>query len=217
MKTLQRQRIVARHKSSLYQHGMDPRALFWQDEQVQQLRFDILLECGIQSGDSVLDVGCGFADLYRYMQAKGLDVAYTGIDLSPDLLEAARQRDPSLAIATGDIFDFNPHAQSYDWVLMSGALNEPLQDNGDYLRRCLPRFYDSARKGVAFNLLNADYPWSERALFHLQPYHPAEIVKQVQALSDHYAVRDGYLETDVSYFIWRDESVVPLKDPSGRK
>lgn len=165
----------------------------------------------------MLDVGCGFADLYRHMQAKGLDVAYTGIDLSPDLLEAARLRDPSLAIVAGDIFDFNPDAQSYDWVLMSGALNEPLADNGDYLRRCLVRFYDSARKGVAFNLLNADYPWSERERFHLQAYHPAEIIKQLQALSGCNAVRDDYLETDVSYFIWRDSSVVPLKDSSSRK
>lgn len=209
MQNRQRQRIIARHKSSLYQHGPGPRALFWQDETVQTLRFDILLSCGIQSGDSILDVGCGLADLYRHMQSKGLDIDYTGIDLSPDLIEAAQLRDPQLKLFVGDIFDFDPAAQGYDWVLLSGALNEPLQDNGDYLRRCIPRLFASARKGIAFNLLNADYPWPEKDLFHLQPYVPEEILQQLRVLSPFVDIRKDYMDTDVSYFVWRDEGFRP--------
>lgn len=199
----QRQRIIARHKSSLFQYGTDPRALYWQDAHVQTLRFEVLLQCGIQSGDSILDVGCGLADLKHYMDAQGLDVNYTGIDLSPDLLEAARQREPSLQLFAGDIFDFNPAEQAYDWVLLSGALNEPLDDNGEYLHRCLPRLYASAGKGLAFNLLNADYPWPEKDWYHLQAWPPAEILKQLKTLSTHLSYRDDYLPTDVSYFLWR--------------
>lgn len=209
MHSKQRQRIIARHKSSLFQHGPGPRALFWQDETVQTLRFDSLLTCGVESGDRILDVGCGLADLHRYMQSKELDVDYTGIDLSPDLIEAAQLRDPTLKLFVGDIFDFAPADQAYDWVLLSGALNEPLQDDGDYLRRCLPRLYASARKGLAFNLLNADYPWPEKDLFHLQPYSPADVVQQLEKLSPFVDCRKDYMENDVSFFVWRDEASRP--------
>lgn len=205
----QRQRIIARHKSSLYQHGPGPKALYWQDDTVQTVRFDILLSCGIRPGDSVLDVGCGLADLDRHIKAKGLDVDYTGIDLSPDLVEAAQLRDPTLRLFTGDIFDFAAPDQSFDWVLLSGALNEPLEDEGDYLRRCLPQLYACARKGFAFNLLNADYPWPEKDLFHLQPYPPDDILLQLRTLSPYVDIRKDYMETDVSYFAWRDECFRP--------
>jgi hypothetical protein len=108
-----------------------------------------------------------------------------------------------LALFAGDIFDFNPAAQEYDWVLLSGALNEPLHDNGEYLRRCLPRLYASARKGLAFNLLNANYPWPKKDLYHLQPWSPDEILQQLKKLSDHLHYREDYLDNDVSYFVWR--------------
>ena len=31
-----------------------------------------------------------------------------------------------------DIFEFDPPAQSYDYVLLSGALNEEMDDGGEY-------------------------------------------------------------------------------------
>ena len=42
----------------------------------------VLAGIGIASGDSVLDVGCGFAELYSWLESHGLAVVYTGIDVS---------------------------------------------------------------------------------------------------------------------------------------
>ena len=209
MQSKQRQRIIARHKSSLYQHGYGPQSLYWQDGQVQQLRFEVLLRCGIKSGDSVLDVGCGLADLKYYLDERGIEVDYHGVDLSPDLVEAAQTRDPQLSLVVGDLFDLDPPAESYDWVLLSGALNEPLGDNGEYMARCITRMYQVARKGIAFNLLNADYGWSEQQLYQLQPYSPADVIKLLQKLSTDVCSRDDYLETDVSYFVWKSAKFRP--------
>lgn len=202
MQSKQRQRIIARHKSSLYQHGYSPQALFWKDQQVQEKRFDVLFECGVEDGDSVLDVGCGLADLDRFIKKKGIKVNYTGIDLSPDMINTASLRDPSLTLFAGDIFDLNPADGEYDWVLLSGALNEPLKDNGDYLKRVLPRLFRAAGKGLAFNLLDARYNWTERELCTLQPYDPDEVVVQLSELTAKVEMRDDYLENDVTFFAW---------------
>lgn len=47
----------------------------------QKIRFKTLCEIGIQSTDSVLDVGCGNGDLLPFLESSiGKDVRYTGID-----------------------------------------------------------------------------------------------------------------------------------------
>lgn len=209
MKKNQRERIIKRHAHSIVMYGHSPEALFWGSREVQELRFDVLLNCGIRSGDSVLDVGCGFADLYHYMRNLGLDVEYTGIDLSPDMIEAAAGRSPELTLFQGELFDFDPPQQSYDWVILSGAMNEPLKDDGAYVREMLPRLYACCCKGLAFNLLNGDYPWTEREQYTLQAYKPDMIMQEIDKLSAYTGVRTDYLETDASFFVWRDKMFRP--------
>ncbi len=51
--------------------------------------FDLL---GDVAGQRVLDAGCGDGYLARFLASRGAQV--TGIDISPRLIEAARQRDP---------------------------------------------------------------------------------------------------------------------------
>jgi SAM-dependent methyltransferase len=40
---------------------------------------------------SLLDLGCGNAQLYEYFAAEGLDCTYTGVDVSAPLLQVARE------------------------------------------------------------------------------------------------------------------------------
>jgi len=211
MKDDQRERIIKRHFHSIWMYGHTPEALYWENREVQELRFEVLLGVGVKSGDSVLDVGCGFADLYRYMRDKGLEVDYTGIDLSPDMIEAAQAKETSLEFFAGDLFDFDPPEKSYDWVLLSGSLNEPLKDDGEYVRTMLPRLYQTCRKGLAFNLLNDEYSWSAQARYSLQAYKPAEIMAQLSKLSPYTESRDDYLPVDVSFFVWREKEFRPDK------
>ena len=209
MKKDQRERIIKRHRHSVWMHGHSPQALYWADKEVQIVRFDVLLGCGVQSGDSVLDVGCGFSDLYAHMNSKGLDVEYTGIDLSPDMIDKAKELFPNVNFFQGDLFDFDPPEKSYDWVLLSGAMNEPLQDDGEYLQQMLPKLFASCKKGLAFNLLNDDYGWSARELYTLQAYKPGEVLEKLNLLSDVTAFRADYLDVDASFFAWRDQAYQP--------
>ncbi len=209
MKVEQRERIIKRHHHSIWMHGNNPLALYWESREVQEIRFEVLLGCGVKTGDSVLDVGSGFSDLFHFMKTKGLEIDYSGIDLSPDMIEIALGRTPALSLFQGDLFDFDPPEKSYDWVLLSGALNEPLQDKGAYLRAILPRLYSTCRKGLAFNLLNDDYDWTEQERFMLQAWKPDEIMAQLNTLSEHTLMRADYLNTDASYFVWRERQYMP--------
>ena len=207
MKDDQRKRIIDRHRHSVWMYGPTVQALYIESIEAQEIRFDVLLDCGIKNGDTVLDVGCGFADFYRYMCAKGLEIDYTGIDLSPDMIESAKARSPDLKLYQGDLFDFDPPEKSYDWVFLSGALNEPLKDDGEYVRSMLPRLYSACRKGLAFNLLNDEFPWEPRQRHTLEAYVPQEIISQLNKLSSRTMLRTDYLDNDASYFVWREDGL----------
>jgi len=89
MKDEQRKRIIDPHRHSIWMYGPTLQALYIESIEAQEVRFDVLLDCGLKTGDSVLDVGCGFADFYHYMSVKGLEVDHAGIDLSPDMIETS--------------------------------------------------------------------------------------------------------------------------------
>ncbi|OIO66715.1 MAG: SAM-dependent methyltransferase [Zetaproteobacteria bacterium CG_4_9_14_3_um_filter_49_83] len=200
MKQEQRKRIIDRHRDSLKRHGYHPNALYWSSREIQEIRFAVLAGIGVQAGDSLLDVGCGFADFKRWFEAEqGGSLQYTGVDLSPDLLNEAKKRHPDATFHCGDLFDMDFTGQSFDWVVLSGALNEQLHDNGEYARRCITRMYALCRKGVAFNLLDARHFNAH----DLQSHMPEDVLPYCQSLCTDVSLRDDYLKNDFTVWMLR--------------
>ncbi len=194
-----RKRIIDRHKDSLKRHGYHPHALYWSGRDIQEKRFEVLVEAGVERGDSVLDVGCGFADLKTWLEHSGLSVVYTGLDISPDLIAEAKKRHPYARLMVNDLLHARFLALSFDWVLLSGALNEPYQDNGKYTRKVIKEMYRICRKGVAFNLLNAEVVRAH----DLQSFVPETILGYCETLSPKCQLRKDYLDNDFTIYMYK--------------
>lgn len=197
MKKEQRKRIVDRHRDSLTRYGYSSHALYWSSTKIQEARFGVLAEIGVQSGDSLLDVGCGFADFKGWFEKQGGGLDYTGIDLSPDLLAEAAKRHPDAELLLGDLFDMELADQSFDWVILSGALNELLHDDGDYARRTITKMYQLCRKGVAFNLLDGRHFKPH----DLQTHQPEDMLGHCRDICPGSVLRDDYLGNDFTIFM----------------
>lgn len=65
---------------------------------------------------SVLDVGCGYGRLAEKLAAIRPEMAYTGIDVSPDLLGRAKARHPAGEYIESSIADFSTR-RKWDLVL----------------------------------------------------------------------------------------------------
>ncbi len=202
MTPAQRQRIRDRHRDALLRHGWHPNALYWSSLSVQETRFAVLAEVGLQAGDCLLDVGCGFGDLATFLHGRGHDIAYTGIDLSPELVAAGRERFPGIDLREGDLFGVDPMPQSFDVLMLSGALNEGLGDGGDYACRVIERLYQSCRRAVAFNLLDARNDWVASRP-DLQSFEPQVMQAFCQTFADRCELREGYLDNDFTLFLYR--------------
>ena len=88
-----------------------------------------LIDRGILPGASILDAGCGTGRYSRELARRGYRVH--GIDLSPELLEVARQsvREPagSVSFEVDDIFVLPSHR--YAGILCRGVLNDIIEDD----------------------------------------------------------------------------------------
>ena len=197
MKKEQRKRIVDRHRDSLTRYGCHPKALYWSSREIQEIRFRVLAEIGIESGDSVLDVGCGFGDFKDWITGQGRDICYTGVDLSPDLIRVAREKHPDTALFCGELSDFDFAFGSFDWVVLSGALNEQLYDEGAYAHGMIASMFALCREGLAFNLLDARYLRAH----DLQSFEPEEISIYCRGLSPSVELVDNYLSNDFTIYM----------------
>lgn len=64
------------------------------DAEAQADAPSILGLLGVRAGSCVLDVACGAGRYSRALASRGVRV--TGVDLSPELIDAARERSPGL-------------------------------------------------------------------------------------------------------------------------
>jgi len=197
MKQDQRKRIVDRHRDSLTRHGYSSHALYWSSTEIQEIRFKVLADIGIEAGDSVLDIGCGFADFKKWFEKRFGRLDYTGIDLSPDLLRQAQMRHLDARLFEGDLFDMDFGDQSFDWVILSGALNENLHDEGAYAYRMIARMFEFCRKGVAFNLLDARYLKAH----DLQSHLPETVLNYCRSICSDCELTDDYLKNDFTIYM----------------
>jgi SAM-dependent methyltransferase len=224
---IQRLRIQTRHKVSIENYGYQPQALFWSTQAIQEIRFKKLLEIlpktffksdSLEDDQawSLLDVGCGFADLHRYMVKQQLFPDYTGIDVSPDMVRGAKGMAPELNVFEGELSDFDYVAQQFDYVMLSGALNEVVEtaveglanQQGDYAKLAIRKMYEISHLGVAFNLLDRRFAWHQTRN-DLQSFYPQEIIEYCQSFASQVTLIEGYLENDFTVYLH--------KQPSGHK
>lgn len=107
----------------------------WDKKQKQKDKMELVSSLLI--GESVLDVGCGTGDLYKYLK----NVDYVGVDQSGDMLERARIRNPSASFIQKNLYELD--LPQFDTVVCLDVLHhQPDLEPGfsallKHARKCL--------------------------------------------------------------------------------
>ena len=152
MKKEDKQKIIESYNESLEKYGYDPRSLQWFKGR-QNIRFRVLSEIGELNNCSVLDVGCGFGDLYGFLIKKGLNIKYTGYDINPNLIKVARKIYPNVHFEVKDIEEENPN-EKFDWVFSSGIFNIRLSNSKSWVQNMLRKMFELSNKRVAADFMS---------------------------------------------------------------
>ena len=137
--------------------GATPAGADWRCEPTQQMRFVQLLKlCAGQPRFSLNDVGCGWGALPQFLARRRMRsrVDYLGVDLSADMIAAARAARPREASC------FVVGARSprvADYCVASGLFNvrlqTPLPHWEAFVRDTLQGLRETCRLGFAVNLM----------------------------------------------------------------
>ncbi len=174
----------------------------WGGPGSQRARFRVLAAVGDLAGRSVLDVGCGLGALSEWFAETGLEVDYTGIDLCPDIVAAARVRSPRGRFEVRDLLADLP-SERWDWVLSSGIFNRVYEDNHGFVERMLGAIFASCRLGIAANFITT---WADPGSIGPETFQvePAWLLGRARALSRRVAFRHDYLPHDGTIYVYRD-------------
>ena len=176
-----------------------PEIVGWASKEEQEILFQAALWLASAPGLSVLDVGCGRADMYPLAMEKGL--VYKGIDYNPNIINVAQQKYPEVSVETLDVLNIDAGAD-YDWVVGSGLFNIAIKDPANYAQAVVAKMYDKAKIGVAFNLLTGiPEDIADEDKRQLVVWEPAAWLSYLELTYKKVICRTDYLNGDTTFYI----------------
>lgn len=196
-------RNVQIYTSLAERFGHDVRALDWGSRESQSARFAVLAGVGDLRGRSVLDVGCGLGDFAGWLERNGVDMDYTGIDITPRMVDLARASRPSQRFEVGDLLSLPlpPEGRQWDFVVASGIFAKRQAEPDRYLRAAIERMFALCTAAVAFNVLSTWAPGTDGDEYHADPLQTLGFCR---GLTPWVALRHDYHPRDFTVYLRRE-------------
>ncbi|MCD1293544.1 class I SAM-dependent methyltransferase [Methanocella sp. CWC-04] len=199
LKLYDRATLSGFYNEHLDMFGYDERSLGW-IEGTQEARFEALTAIADLNDSSVLDVGCGFGDLYGYLLKKGIKVNYTGVDINPGFIRIAESLHPDACFIICD-FEDEPIEGDFDWAFESGMFNLKISDNDAFIKNSLRKMYRLCNKGLAADFLNLS---AYNIFGHMHLQDPVRLYDFCRTLSGNVRIRQDYKPTEFCVYIYKD-------------
>ena len=183
------------YAASIKRHGISAQGVQWRSTENQQKRFGQIASL-IRAGEGtvrIVDAGCGFGDLYRFLlPLLGRRMEYVGVDSYEAMVQISRARTQGEIYHKNVLYDSLPRG---DYYVCSGALNILTPSESDrFIRRC----FEASRKGFVFNFLEGED--ASATYNYLQPAAVEALARELGAVC---ILRRGYLSDDCTAAFYR--------------
>ena len=175
-------------------------AVDWKSKDAQHNRFRELLRVVENPRErfSINDYGCGNGELIDFLISRDCDFDYFGFDVSPLMLEQAREKFGKFANCR---FSNSPQDLFVaDYTIASGVFNLKFDcaedDWRNYMREKIVEMWAKSKRGLAFNALTSysDVEFRRRDLFYADPLEWFDFCKR--EVSPRVALLHDYPEFD---------------------
>ncbi|MEO5891118.1 MAG: class I SAM-dependent methyltransferase [Ferruginibacter sp.] len=189
------QQVENYYSEKVRQHGANAKGVDWNSEASQELRFQQLLKVIAEPGKfSLLDYGCGYGAMLKFMTDIYPDMAYTGFDISEEMLQKAKEQDFASAAASWTPALKN---EAFNYTIASGIFNVRLNQNEPdwkkYVEEVLTEINSRSNRGFSFNMLTSfsDKEYMRDYLYYADPAYyfnfcKKHFSKQVALLHDYH-------------------------------
>ena len=177
-------------------YGSSYKSLNWGSKKSQQERFKVLVQIGELNDKRILDFGCGVGDFLEWINNLGIDVDYTGIDISKKMVEKAKEKFPKGHFYQKNIFT-SPLDKNFDYIFLSGIFT---YTNKTFFEKCIILLYDNCNLGIGFNLLSTWFENKSNKEFYA---NPSDVIKFCKKLTKKIIFRHDYHPRDFTIFLYK--------------
>jgi ubiquinone/menaquinone biosynthesis C-methylase UbiE len=188
------------YDGKLKTYGHDTRSLGWIPG-ARNVRFGALTSVGDLQNSSVLDVGCGFGDLYGYLAGRGINVDYTGVDINPGFIGIARETYPDARFMVAD-FEEDDVGQGFDWAFAAGIFTIKISDNRRFIKNTLKKMFRVCDRGLAADFLSPSSSGGPDAYWQCPP---EEALKFCRGLTRRVVLRADYMSSEFCIYLYKDD------------
>lgn len=195
--------IVDRYTQYYEKHGYHFKSVGWGNWETQHLRFQILSEVGDLRKTEVVDLGCGFGDLYGFLKEKFGEIKYSGIDLVEDFIREGQKRHPDADFLVQDILE-DGFEKCADFYLISGALNSKIADNLNYSEEIISKTFSMSRRGMAVNFLSKYVDYETGFAYH---HSPEQVFAFAKTLTKYVTLRHDYPLWEFTVYLYKKDYI----------
>lgn len=178
------------YTKAIKEYGISAKGVRWHSRETQVLRFEVLtsfIKDDI-TNSFLVDAGCGFGDYYEYLITnQHYPKRYLGYDMLQEMIDISKNRFYDIEFFKKDIL-YDDIVEA-DYYFCSGAMNTLSRFE---VMLFIKRAYAHSKKGFVFNLLK------EKTYNQLKI---DEVLEFCSEFCDEIAIKDGYLDNDISFFL----------------
>jgi SAM-dependent methyltransferase len=189
-------------------YGIDPKSLCWHEKGAAHQRFRQFWAEIDFDNKSVLDVGCGFGEMAKFLKKRYEGVSYTGVDIVPEFIRQSKEDFPEYRFLTRDYFA-DPLQENFDVVLASGVLNSNLPagksgvtENMEYRKEAIKVMFSHTKKVLAFNMLGGHPAPKTNPKSNVWYANSLEVLEYCMSLTRRVILRANYHPTDFTIFMY---------------
>ncbi len=182
--------VVRRYQQRIAEHGATLASLNSGSEAKQAMRHSVHASALRGLNPSILEIGCGLADFYKYLLDHQQACSYHGYDIVPEYIDRCRRVYPNGTFTLRNMFVEGIEG-THDTILMSQVLNNRYQksDNMQVMQRALELSFQHTRVSVSIDMLSTYVDFRNPELFY---YSPEEIFRIAKKISPRVLLRHDY-------------------------
>lgn len=206
------QNLCKRYHTNFNTYGVDAKSLEWGQGGRQEFRFqsicnDILAD----KESSVLDIGCGFADLFAFLTARGWQGKYCGVDLCEDFVAVAREKYSSYNNFTVKLCEFTrlEQEQHFDYITMIG-IHYIIFDHTDpvsYYQKNLNAAFLLCNKAIIADFMSSYVDYKANKAFHVSP---EDVFSYAKTLTKRVALLHSYMPYEFCIKLFKNDSITEI-------
>lgn len=192
-------------------HGDAPRSCDYGRPASQRRKFAAVAGVMPLQGQRVLDVGCGLGDFADYLERTVGNVAYTGVEIAPAMLERAHRLRPHLDLRRLDILQEAP-AERFDLITANGIFYLLGPEAQALTERLIARMFALTDHAVAFTTLSTWADHQEAGEFYADP---PRMLAYCRTLTPWVTLRHDYAQHDFTVYMYKQSPFADDEDEAG--